>query len=478
MNYRMIFSIIGKILIAVGLLMLLPLIVSVIYRENVLPFVYTIIMFLSVGLCLMFLKPKVNKFYAKEGIVVVGLSWIFISFLGSFPFYFSGEITSFIDCFFETASGFTTTGASILNDIESMSRGLLFWRSFTHWLGGMGVLVFILAVLPETNIVTNHLLKSESPGPQGEKLVSKVKFTARILYGIYCLMTLLEGILLLFGGMDLFHTFIIVFGTAGTGGFTATNNSIAYFDSLYIEVVVTVFMFLFGINFNIYFLILIGKFSRALRSEEFRIYVSIIVVSVILITINIYHLYANAMEALRYSSFQVVAIISTTGFGLANYIEWPMFSQSILLLLMFIGASGGSTGGGFKVVRVLLILKGAFSGFKSVTSSRSISMVKLDKKRLDEDIVNGVFYYFAIYIVIIFISTVIISLDNQDFATSFSSVVSCVNNIGPGLGEIGPTGNYNVFSPLSKLVLSFNMLLGRLELYPILILFMPKTWMR
>lgn len=481
MNYKMVFYSIGRMMRVVGLLMLLPMIIAFFYKEDTwLAFLLPVLFLVGLGFVCDRFKPKNTAVYAREGFVITAACWVLMSVFGSLPFLISGAIPSFIDCLFETVSGFTTTGASILTNVEALPKSLLFWRSFTHWIGGMGVLVFMLAIVPKTDNSDIHLMRAEVPGPNvgSGKLVSKLGATARILYGVYIALTLLQILLLLLGDMPALDSVLHAFGTAGTGGFGIKNNSVAYYDSAYLQGVITVFMILFGINFNIFYFILIGKLTGVLRSEELRTYLLIIIAAIAIITINIANLYSNVWEALRYSSFQVASIITTTGYVTANYDQWPMLSQIVLVLLMFIGSCAGSTGGGFKISRLLILIKSSFYEIRRAYNPGLVSTVKLDGKSLDRSAVSGVTSYFAIYMLIYAISTLLISFDGFDFATTTSSVAACFNNIGPGLSMVGAVGNYSAFSVMSKLVLSFDMLAGRLELLPMLLLFSPSVWKR
>lgn len=476
MNKKMILYVLGKLLLVCGALLVLPLIISVIYKENTyMSFIIPIGMLFILGTLLCLKKPKNNNFYAREGFIIVGLSWILISFFGSLPFVISGEIPSMIDAFFETVSGFTTTGSSILENVEELSYGMLFWRSFTHWIGGMGILVFVLIFLPSDGR-SLYILKAESPGPQVGKLVSKVKFTARILYLIYLLMTLTEIIFLLFD-MPVFDAVVNSFATAGTGGFAIKSASIgAYSD--YSQIVIGVFMLLFGINFNFFFLILIKNFKKAFKMEEVFWYLGIILVSTILIAVNIYFTIGGSLAIiLKDSFFQVSSIITTTGFATTDFNLWPALSQVILVLLMFIGACAGSTGGGMKVSRFVLIVKSIRRNIKKLVHPKSISNIRFEGGVVDDDVVHGALNYFACLIFIFIFCLIIIAFDNKDFVTNFTAVSACINNIGPGLGEVGPMGNYNDYSDLSKIILSMAMLVGRLEIFPILMLFSPKIWL-
>ena len=479
MNYKMVFYIIGRILLVEAFLLVLPLVVGFFYQENTtFAFLIPILLLLAVGYLLSFREPSNKSMYAKEGFFIVSLSWIVISLFGALPFYFSQAIPSFLDCFFETVSGFTTTGASILPQVENLPMSLLFWRSFTHWVGGMGILVFVLAILPKVETSSIYLMKAEVPGPQVGKLVSRTRLTARILYGIYIVLTLVQILFLLAGGMPLFDSITSAFATAGTGGFAVKNASIGAYHSAYIDWIITIFMILFGINFNLFFLIVIGQVAAAYKSEELRWYLVIIVLSALLIALNIIPLYGNVGDSLRHAFFQVASIITTTGFATVDFNQWPTFSKSLLVLLMFIGACAGSTGGGLKISRVAMLVKSALQELRHYLNPRSVMTVKFEHKTVDKDIIGGVHLYFIIYAILFVASIFLLSLDQFDLITNFTAVASCVNNVGPGLELVGPMGNYGLFSPLSKLVLSFDMLAGRLELIPMLILFSSKIWRR
>lgn len=477
MNYRMIAYCIGRIMMAVAATMAVPMALSVYWGEGQFTaYLIPIVIALVLGLAVSIRPPKNKSLYSREGMVIVALGWIIISVIGALPFYISGEIPSFVDCFFETVSGFSTTGSTILTDVEAMSKSMLFWRSFTHWLGGMGVLAFSMAIFSSKDTRATYMIRAEMPGPTVGKLASKWQFSLRILYGIYIGLTVLETIMLLFGGMPLFDSIVHAFGTAGTGGFGIKNSSIAYYNSAYIDYVIAVFMLLFGVNFNIFYLMLIRKFAKIGENDELKWYLGIILVSTVVIALNIMPQYHTFSNSFRYSFFQVLALVTTTGYSTADFVVWPMFSQIILLLLMFIGGCAGSTGGGLKVLRVLVLVKSARHALKKNASPRSVFSVKADGQSIHPEAVNSILLYFALYMIFMGLSILVISLDNKDFATTVTSVVSTLNNIGPGLGTIGPSGNFADFSILSKLVLSLNMLVGRLELYPILALFLPYMW--
>ena len=477
MNYRLILQTIGKILLIEALLMVFPLVVNFIYQEeNLFAFALTISISMVVGTLLMMVKPKNKSMFIREGFVIVGLAWIVMSLFGALPFTLSGEIPHYIDALFETISGFTTTGASILNDVEAMSKSMLFWRSFTHWIGGMGVLVFVLAILPNSEGQNIYLLKAESTGPQVGKLVSKVRFTARILYIIYFGITLLEVVLLLLGKNSLFDSIVMSFGTAGTGGFGIYADSVGGFN-IYSQVVIAVFMMIFGINFNLYYLAIVGKVKQAIKSEELRWYLGIILMSTIMITINLMvNLNQTFGIALKDAYFQVSSILTTTGFATVDFNLWPTFSKIILITIMFIGGCAGSTGGGVKVSRIVILFKSLKREIQKLLHPNSVSPVKMEGELVESNVVKGVTVYFAFIIVLLFLGTLLVSFDGLDFTSTFTGVIACINNIGPGLNLVGPMGNFDCFSYFSKIVLSILMLVGRLEVYPILILFLPKTW--
>lgn len=473
MNYRMILYLSGQIMRTMGILMMLPLLVSVLYREpkTIFAFAVTAFVLVCAGTVIAVRKPRDTSVYNLEGLAAVASAWILVSILGGIPFCLSGDIPNFADCIFETASGFTTTGATILTDIPAMSKGCLFWRAFSHWLGGMGVLVFILAVMPHNDTRTMHIVRAESPGPTVGKLVSKMSFSVRILYSIYIALTLLECLLLMFGGMNFFEAICHSFSTAGTGGFGLTPNSIADYGSVYIDVVIAAFMMLFSVNFTLYFLIVTGKWRQALKNEELRAFLGICATAILLITINITPLYGSILTALRYSGFQVFTIVSTTGFATANFTDWPTFSQAILVLLMFVGGCAGSTGGGLKVMRIVILFKTAVKEIRYMLNPRAVVTVKCDGKPIEKDVIRGVSSYFVLFMLLMVLSILLLSLDGHDLAVTVSAVITCMNNVGPGLGEIDPSGNFSGFSDWAKLLLALNMIMGRLEIYPLLVLF-------
>ena len=476
MNYRMISYILGWILIFEGLFLSVPMLTAIVYGESVLPS-YLIAMgicFLIGGL-LVFKKPKKKQLFAREGCVIVALSWIVLSAFGALPFLMTREIPTFIDALFETVSGFTTTGASILSDVEKLSHASLMWRSFTHWVGGMGVLVFMLTILPMSGGYHMNLMRAESPGPSVERFVPTVKSTAKILYGIYICLSLLELLLLLVGKMPMFDALTLTFGTAGTGGFGIKNDSIGSYTT-YQQTVITIFMILFGVNFNVYFLFLLKKIRQGLKNEELRAYLGIILGAILLITVNIAGKFGNPFLAFHHAAFQVGSIITTTGYSTVDFNTWPTFSKTVLVLLMLIGASAGSTGGGIKVSRIVILAKSVKKELKQYLHPHSISKIKMDGKPVEHEVVRSINVFLIAYLLIYAVSMLIVSLDNFDFTTTFTSVAATINNIGPGLDLVGPAANFGILSVPSKLVLVFDMLAGRLEIFPLLLLFVPDTW--
>ena len=442
MNYSMIFFILGWIFNFEAAFMLLPGITAIIYQEkNGLAFLITMIICLAIGLPLTRKKPQNKVFHAKEGAVTVALSWIVLSMAGAFPFVISGSIPNPIDAMFETVSGFTTTGASILSDVEALSHCMLLWRSFTHWIGGMGVLVFILCLLPLTGGYHMNLMKAESPGPSVSKLVPKVQSTAKILYTIYLMLTVLQMILLLIGRMPLFDTVCLTFGTAGTGGFGIRNDSIAGY-STYNQIVITVFMILFGVNFNVYYLLLTKKVVQAAKSEEVRYYFGIIAVAIIAIAINTKGMYTSFGRAFQQAAFQVGSIITTTGYATTNFNVWPVLSKTILVMLMFVGACAGSTGGGIKVSRLMILCKSARKELQLYLHPNAVKKIKMDEKAIPHEVVRATNMFLFVYILIFVVSLLVISLDNFDMVSNFTAITATLNNIGPGLGAVGPTGNF------------------------------------
>lgn len=483
MNVKSISRTVGLILLITGIFQLFPLLIAVIDHEprNILAYIESLCLILLVGSALLLFSRGGNRmFSAQEGFAATGLSWIFMSAFGALPFFLSGQIPSYVDAFFEMVSGFTTTGASILTDVEALSRCNLFWRSFSHWLGGMGVLVFLLAVVPgaRKNGGTGiYLMRAESPGPSVDKLTPHLRQTAMVLYGIYILLTALCIVCLLLGGMPVFDSFCIAFGTAGTGGFAIKNSSMGGY-SCFLQTVVTVFMFLFGVNFSLYYMLLLRKFKAVFKNEELRLYFGIAAGSIVLIAINISRMYNTVYESVHHAAFQVVSIMTTTGYGTVDFEQWPAFSKAILLSLMFIGASAGSTGGGLKVSRVLLLMKSIRRTIRKALHPRRVQPVYMDGRAVSEEVCDNVNAYLAIYCVILVLSFAIISVDGFSIGTNFSAVASCFNNIGPGFELVGATQNFSIYSDLSKIILSLDMLLGRLEIFPLLLLLSPDTWSR
>ncbi len=478
MNRKMVLNTIGKILLLEAILMLLPAAVCLIYGEINSLFAFLIAIGVAViiggGMALLS-RTKDQVIYAKDGFVIVALAWIMLSLIGALPFRLSGEIPNYVDAVFEIVSGFTTTGASILTNIEAMGHGMLFWRSFSHWMGGMGVLVLIMAIVPNVSDRSIHIMRAEMPGPVVDKLLPRIKDTAKILYIIYIVLTFVEVIFLLLGGMSLFESLVHTFGTAGTGGFGIKANSIAGY-SPYIQWVITIFMLIFGVNFNIYFLLLIKKFKSVFKSSELWIYFGLVLVSIGIITINVNSYYATFGESLRHSAFQVASITTTTGFSTTDFNLWPSLSKGILVILMFIGACAGSTAGGLKVSRAVLLWKMICREFRRMLRPRSVNTIKQDGKTVDETVLSSVTTYFAVYIMCFVAVFLLLCIDKFGFETNFTAAAACFNNIGPGLAEVGPMSSYADYSAFSKIVLSFAMLLGRLEIFPLIIALSPTTW--
>ncbi len=476
MNYKMILNTLGIVLNFEGLCLLLPLLCSLVYSEgNALIYLFCISACIIPGVLLTLNKPEKKTMYQREGFIIVALSWIVMSLFGAIPFVATGSINSFVDAFFETASGFTTTGASILNDVEALSKSIIMWRSFTHFLGGMGVIVFIVAILKLSGGSNIYLIKAESPGPSVSKLVPKVGSTAKILYGMYIMLTFLEVMFLLAGGMTLFEALTLSFGTAGTGGFGILNTSIADYTS-YQQIVITVFMIMFGIDFSVYYLILLRRFKFRELSEEVRVYLGIILVSAVLISVNCMHLYTSVFDNLKHTFFQIASVITTTGYSTVDYDKWPELSKTVIVILMFIGACAGSTGGGIKVSRILILFKSYIKQIKITAHPRHTYKLKINNRPLEHETLRSVNVYMAAYISVFALGLLLISLDNFDFTTNFTAVSATLNNIGPGLNLVGPTCNFSFFSDFSKIVFSLLMIIGRLELFPILILASATTW--
>lgn len=484
MNFRVMRNIIGKIMIFFSILLILPLIVSLIYKEGLRHYLAYLIPSVSasgIGYLLIFKKSKEIKMGAKEGFLIVGFSWIVVSLISCVPFMISKDIPNFFNAFFETVSGFTTTGASLI-DVTKVSHSALFWRSFLHWIGGMGVLVFILAVIPESSEGSSmHILRAESPGPQVGKLVSKMKLTSRYLYLIYFGLTLLEFLLLYLGPdkeMKFFNSLIYSLGTAGTGGFAMDPYSLEYYG-VYSQYVVSAFMFIFGINFTMFYLLLVGNFKSIFKNEEVKTYCIIVLVSLVIITLNILPLYSGFEEAFRKALFQVTSIISTTGFSNTNFIDWPALSLTILMLLTICGACAGSTAGGMKLSRIIILAKSFNRNIKKMITPRKVETIKINEKTIDEQQVESVQSYLVVYFITFLVCALLISVDGNDLFTNLSASLTCINNVGPGLTQmIGPYGSFADFSNFSKFILSFEMIAGRLEILPLLVLFYPKIWLR
>lgn len=479
MNYRMIGFVLGRILLVEAGLMAAPLIVTLLYGERaVAAFLIPIGLLLVLGLALGLRVPKDTTIYAREGLAVVALSWVTMSLFGALPFCLSQAIPSYIDSFFETVSGFTTTGASILSEVESMEHGLLFWRSFTHWVGGMGVLVFVMAVLPMADGRGMHLMRAEVPGPSVGKLSSKLSDTAKTLYAMYLVLTALEVVFLIAGGMPLFDALVNAFGTAGTGGFSHLNRSIGQYGNPYYEIVIGIFLLLFGINFNLYYFLLMRRFREVFRSEELLTYLSIVALATVGIAFNIRSICASLPEAFRQSFFQVATIITTAGFSSADFDLWPSFSKTVLVMLMFFGACAGSTAGGIKIARIVILFKSAARDVQRMIHPHAVATVRFEGKTLDDKTIRDTHLYLSAYLMLFVLSVLLISLEGNDLVTSFTSVAACLNNIGPGLGKVGPMGNFGFYSVPAKLLLSFDMLAGRLDIFPMLVLCAPAVWLK
>ncbi len=480
MNFRLITKNLGIVLIIGAASMLPSLFVSIIYKQNdLVSFLITIILMDIIGFIMYKIPVKNKNIYTRDGFAIASIAWILVSLFGALPFYLSGSVPSYVDAFFETVSGFTTTGSSIIRDIESLPRGILFWRSFTNWIGGMGVLVMMLAVLPAAGASTVQIMKAESPGPDPGKLVPKIGQSAKILYLMYTALTFIQIILLLIGGMPLYDAMLHTFSTAGTGGFSIKNLSIGAYNNVYYELVIAVFMFIFGVNFTLYYQAIKGGIKNIFKDEEFRFYMFTIIGAILLMTLNVYGtVFSNILESLRHSLFQVSSIMTTTGFSSTNFDLWPSFSKSILVILMFIGASAGSTAGGIKCVRFVLLFKTIKREVGRIIHPRSVYSVKYGGKIVDNDILSAVMNYFFIFIAIFTGALLIVSLDGFDMVSNFTAVATAIGNVGPGLGIVGPMGNFANYSDISKITFSFVMLFGRLEIYPMLILFTPTFWKR
>ena len=476
MNYRMIARIVGMVMLCLAGLLILPLIAGLCYGENVSHFIITIAAALAVAGLLWGIKPKSTILFARDGYAAVVLVWLSMALLGALPYYLSGDIPRFGNAWFESMSGFTTTGATILNDIEGMSRGCMFWRLFSQWIGGMGVLVFMMAVVPMSGEYSMHIMRAEFPGPSVGKLVPRVKETARVLYMLYVALTALETVLLLLGGMDFYEALLHAFATAGTGGFSTQAKSLAAYDSLYIEMVASVFALLFSTNFHIFFLVLVGQAGHAFRNEEFRWYLGIVAAATITIALNILPLYDNIFQALRHAFFNTAMVMTTSSFNTVDYTVWPQYARFALVLLMMSGACAGSTCGGIKLSRAIMLFKATRLELRRMVHPRTVSRVEIDGKRVDGDTVRAVQNFFILYVLIFLVCTLLLSWGGRDTATNLTAAIACLSNIGPGMGLIGPLGNYNVFSMPAKLLLTVVMLMGRLELYPVLAMMTPGMW--
>jgi trk system potassium uptake protein TrkH len=477
MNYRLVFNILGKVLLLEGALMLPSLIVALLYGDDsATAFLISIAILVIIGGLGCLIKTSKTKMFARDGFMIVSLSWVLMTVFGGLPFFISGAIPSFVDCIFETMSGFTTTGSSILTDVEALPKGLLFWRSFTHWFGGMGVLVFFLTLIPSMNGRTQHILRAESPGPSPGKLVPKIKETSMILYGIYFVLTVICIICLLLAGMPVFDSVVNAFATAGTGGFGIKNNSIAYYNSPLIYMILSVFMIIFGVNFTVYFYIIKKNILELKRNTEVKFFLAMVAIITIAITINIRGIYHSVWEAFYQAFFQVTSLVSTTGFATVDYNLWPSFSKMLLVLLMFAGSCAGSTSGGLKQIRILILIKAIRRNIKKLIHPRSVIPIRADGKLIDDEQVDGVATYFVVYFFIMIVAILLISVDNHDFETNVSAVLTAISNVGPGFGKVGPTGNFAFYSDWSKLILSLCMLIGRLEIFPVLMMLYPGTW--
>ncbi len=479
MNYKMTIYILAKMLGVEGVLLLIPAAVAGYFGEKS-GFTFVIVSVLLFAVFFIWGRkvPENKTIYGKEGLIIVGSAWILWSLFGAIPFVISGSIPNYLDAFFETVSGFTTTGSSILINIEAMPKGMLFWRGLTHWIGGMGVLVFVMMLTSLDDENSMHLMRAEIPGPSAGKLVPRARSTAKILYSMYFVLTAAQVVFLLFGGMNLYDALVHAFSVAGTGGFSSKNASISYYNSAYIDGVVTVFMILFGINFNLYFLLRLKQWKAVVKNEELRVYLGIVFGSIAMITLNTMNIYENILHAFRYASFQVASVITTTGFYTTNFELWPQFSKMILLGLMIIGSCAGSTGGGMKVSRFLILMKSIKQEMRKMLHPKAVTIVRLNEKKVSKDTVHHVYIYFICYVLVLMVSVLLVSINNFDFMTTFSAVISTLNNVGPGFVQVGPMENFNNFSWLSKIVLCFDMLVGRLEIFPYLLLVSPDLWRR
>ena len=480
MNYKMIARLVSFVLLIEAGLLIAPLITALVYSESVLPYFFTMLALVAAASPALIIKPKNKNIYAKDGFVTVAVIWISLSLFGALPYVFSGAIPNYVDALFETVSGFTTTGASILADVEAIPRGILFWRSFAHWIGGMGVLMFMLAILPISGGGAIYLMRAEVPGPQKGKLVPKIKETALILYSIYVFITVIEALLLLTTGMPLYDALINAFGTTGTGGFAVKNASIAGYNNPAAEWIIAVFLLISGINYNLYYFMIVRRIRNVLKNEELRAYLIINLLATVIITLNVWNSVDNAFpqvtDCIRAAFFQVNSIMSTAGFSTVDFNLWPELSRGIIVLLMFIGACAGSTAGGLKISRLVIIVKSMKREINKILKPNSVEAVRLDGEALPEATVRSAVNYLPIYFTLMALSAILISLDGFDFITNITAVISCVNNIGPGLGLVGPSGNYASFSYFSKIVLTLDMIFGRLEIIPMIVLLSPTTW--
>ena len=478
MNYSMVLKNLGILLICEALAMIPSLAVAIGYKgDDVAGFLYTIAILLFIGICSLFIKTKNKTIYGRDGFAIAAIGWILASFFGSLPFYFSGAVPSLVDCFFETVSGFTTTGSSILTNVEALPMGLAFWRSFTHWIGGMGILVLAIAILPNIGVGNMQIMKAESPGPNPGKLVPRLKKTAMILYGIYIVITITQVILLKISGLSLFDSFIYSFGSAGTGGFANKSLSVGHYNNLAAEIIITIFCFICGVNFSLHYAVIKGNIKELFKDEEFRLYNGIILLAIVLISININGtIFKGLGESLRHSSFQVVTIITTTGYSSVDFNQWPAFSKMILFILMFIGGCAGSTGGSIKNIRILLLFKAVKREVHKIIHPKGVYTVKYGGKTVSESILSTISNFFFIYMLIFFLAVLLVSIDGKDTITNISAVAATLGNIGPGFGEVGPMGSFSSFSDFSKIIMSFCMIAGRLEIYPLLLLFSRQFW--
>lgn len=476
MNWQRVIRTLGTVVCSEAVMLIVPMLIALFNGENWQAILVSALIAAAIGLLCFAARPNDKPIYAKEGIFIVASSWIVISAIGALPFFIDGAIPSYIDALFESVSGFSTTGSSILTDVEALPRGLAFWRSFTHWVGGMGVLVFVIAIVPQANTNTMHVMRAEVPGPIVSKVLPRARESALLLYGIYVVMTALEVVLLLAGGMPLFDSVLNSFATAGTGGFAIKNASIAAYNSPYVEYVIGIFMMLFGVNFNVYYFILLRRIGRIFKDEELRAYLAIIAASTLVITLNLLERYDSFWYALRTAFFQVASVITTTGFCTDDYNLWPTLSKMVIFALMFIGASGGSTGGGIKVSRIIIMIKKVWQDLTRMLRPNAVTAVRLDGRKVEDGAVSATMAFFAAYMIFAAVGIFIISFDNLDFESTVTAVITCLSNVGPGFGVVGPAGNFSALSDLSKITLSIGMLLGRLEIFPLVMFFSPRMY--